>query len=137
MTEQENVQLVKKLFSLFNRGDLERALELFSDEVDFRSPVSEVVNKIPWAKPRHGREEVAEFFKELIERFEIEPFEINQIVAEKDMVAVEGSNGGRIRVTDVPYEHNWVMVLSFQGGKISRCWHYYDSADLMETSHKD
>ena len=136
-TEQENVQLIKELFAAFARGDVQSALALVAEDVDWQSPVTRTQSKeISWALPRHSREQVARFFQELAERVAPEPFEVSAVIAEGDRVVVEGHNRARVRSTGRSYEHDWVMVFTVRDGKIVRHRHYYDSADVAAAFHK-
>lgn len=133
MSEEENVEAVKRLFAAIERGDLASALEMLTEDVDWRSPVTRIGHAdISWACPRHGRGQVAQFFRELGEKVRPEPFALLGFTAQGDRVIVEGSNKGRVNSTDRTYEHDWVMVFTLQKGKIARCWHYYDTADVAE-----
>ena len=59
-------------------------------------------------------------------------FELDQITAQHDRVVVEGRNKGSVPKTGQTYEHDWVMVFTVRGGKITRFRHYYDTADLVQ-----
>ena len=132
MNEQENVQVVQQLFAAFEQGKITVALEILADDVDWQSPVTRArPGKISWATPRHGRKEVAEFFKELSEKMQIERMETLDFTAQGDRVVVEGKNNGTVRSTGRTYEHDWVMVFTVRGGRIVRHRHYYDTADIL------
>ena len=132
MNERENVEVVRRHFAAFEHRDLMAALDVFADEVDFHSPVTRTSPKeISWAQSRHTRDEVAAFFKELGEKMEIERMETLGFTAQGDRVIVEGRNRGKVRSTGRTYEHDWVMVFTLRAGKIVRCRHYYDTADLV------
>ena len=132
MNEQENVQVVQKLFAAFGQGNIPAALDILAEDVDWQSPVTRTKpRKISWAKPRHGRAEVAEFFTELSEKMQIERMETWDFIAQGDRVVVEGKNRGTVSSTGRTYEHDWVMVFTVRGGKIVRHRHYYDTADIL------
>ena len=132
MNIQENVLLIQELFEAFGRGDILSALNLLADDVDWQSPVTRAPHEeIPWAVPRHGRQEVAQFFQEMGDKTHPEKFEITGFTAQDNRVVVEGSNKGKIRATGQNYEHDWVMVFTIREGKIIRHRHYYDTADIL------
>jgi ketosteroid isomerase-like protein len=132
MKEQENVQVVQQMFEAFGRRDLPGALNTLSNDVYWQSPVTKAESKeISWSKPRHSREEVALFFKELFEKVQPERLEPLEFTAQGDRVVVEGKNRGIVNSTGHPYEHDWVMVFTLQEGKIKRLLHYYDTVDIM------
>ncbi|MFQ6050640.1 MAG: nuclear transport factor 2 family protein [Candidatus Hydrothermarchaeota archaeon] len=132
MKEQENVQLVKKHFAAFEQGNLPAALNMLAEDIDFQSPVTRNPSvEISWARPRHGREEVAAFFKELLDKVQPERMEMMEFTAQGDRVIVEGRNRGTVKSTGRAYEHDWVMVFTLSRGKIVRFRHYYDTADIL------
>ena len=131
MEEQNNIQLIKDHFAAFGRGDLQSALNMVADNVDWQSPVTRSQpTEITWAVPRHSREEVMQFFKELADKVQPEKFEIIGFIAQGDKVVVEGSNKGKIKSTGKSYEHDWVMVFILRDGLIVNHRHYYDTADV-------
>jgi ketosteroid isomerase-like protein len=132
MNEQENVQVVRQMFAAFDRRDLSGALNTLAGDVYWQSPVTRAESKeTSWSKPRHSREEVALFFKELFEKVQPERLEPLDFTAQGDRVIVEGKNRGTVRSTGRPYEHDWVMVFTLREGKIKKLLHYYDTADIM------
>jgi len=132
MNEQENVQVVQKLFAAFGQASIPAALDILAEDVDWQSPVSRSPpSEISWTRPRHGRAEVAEFFTELSEKMQIERMETLEFTAQGDRVVVEGKNRGNVRSTGRTYEHDWVMVFTVRGGKIVKHRHYYDTADIL------
>jgi ketosteroid isomerase-like protein len=132
MNEQENVKVVQQMFVAFNRRDLPGALNTLADDVYWQSPVTRGESKeISWSKPRHNRQEVALFFKDLFEKVQPERMETLGFTAQGDRVIVEGKNRGTARSTGRTYEHDWVMVFTLKEGKIKRLLHYYDTADII------
>ncbi|WP_317064141.1 nuclear transport factor 2 family protein [Methanoculleus caldifontis] len=132
MGDEQNAETVGRLFEAFGRGDIPGAMEFFAEDVDFRSPVTRIHHQaLTWARPRHGREEVRRFFGEMAAEVRPEPFEVLTLVARDDMVAVEGRNRGTVNATGVQFVHDWAMFFSFRDGRIVRCYHYYDTADLL------
>ncbi len=132
MNAQDNVHVVQQMFAALGNGNLAAALNAYAEDVDFRSPVTRIESAdISWAKPRHSREEVATFFKELSEIISIDRMEPLEITAEGDRVIVEGKNRFTVVSTGRNLEHDWVMVFKLREGKIVRNWHYYDTGDVL------
>ncbi len=137
MNEQENVQVVQKLFAAFGQANIPSALDILAEDVDWQSPVRRSPpSEISWAKSLHGRAEVAKFFAELSEKMQIELMETLEFTAQGDRVVVEGRNRGSVRSTGRTYEHDWVMVFTVRGGKIVTHRHYYDTADILVAFHR-
>ena len=131
-TEYDNVQLIKEHFAAFGRGDVESAVSMVADNVDWQSPVTRTQpEEITWATPRHNQKEVMQFFQELAYKVQPEELEIIGFIAQGDQVVVEGRNIGQIKSTGQKYEHNWVMVFTILKDKIVRHRHYYDTADVV------
>jgi ketosteroid isomerase-like protein len=136
MNEKENVQVVRQMFAAFDQRDLPGALNTLADDVYWQSPVTRGESKeISWFKPRHNREEVTLFFKDLFEKVQPERMETLGFVAQGDRVIVEGKNRGTVRSTGRAYEHDWVMAITLKEGKIKRVLHYYDTADIIAAFH--
>jgi ketosteroid isomerase-like protein len=131
VSEQENVQVVQQMYAAFGQGNLPAVLETLAEDVDWQSPVTRTEpSEISWAQPRRGREQVGQYFGELLENVEPEQLEPLEFTVQGDRVVVEGRNRGRVRSTNRPYEHDWVMVFTLREGKIARFRHYYDTADV-------
>ena len=126
---QANTALVVAQFDAFARGDLQGALSMLADDVDWQAPVSRAT-VVPWAGLREGRAAVANWFQILAEHVNPEPFTGLKFTALGDRVVVEGSNAGTARATGRRYEHDWVMVFTVRDGQIRRFRHYYDPADI-------
>ena len=100
MNEQENVQVVQQMFAAFGQGNLPAVLDTLAEDVYWQSPVTRTVSReISWARPRHSREEVATFFKELFEGVQPERMETLEFIAQGDRVIVEGKNRGTVKST--------------------------------------
>ncbi len=75
MPADENVLLVQRQFEAFGRGDVEVALAAVNDDVDWQAPVSAHAGALPWAGPRRGRQQVANYFRQLARAVRPGPFE--------------------------------------------------------------
>ena len=125
------------MFAAFGQQNLPAVLDTLAEDVYWQSPVTRAVSReISWARPRHGREQVATFFKELFEGVQPERLEPLQFTAQGDRVIVEGKNRGTVRSTGKNYEHDWVMVFTVRDGKILKLKHYYDTADILAAFKK-
>ena len=131
--EQENVAIVKLLFETVEQGNIPDALNLFSEDLYWQSPVTRTGSKeLSWFKPRYNRNELGEFFKELRNKVITEKFEFGDFTAQEDKVVVEGKNKGTIISTGQVYEHDWVMIFELRDKKIIKQQHFYDTADLVK-----
>jgi ketosteroid isomerase-like protein len=111
-------------------------LDTLAEHVDWQSPVTRSKpQEVSWAEPRRSREEVATFFKDMLEKVQPEALEPLEFTTQDDRVAVEGKNRGIARSTGRPYEHDWVMLFTVRDGKIVRFRHYYDTSDVIVAFH--
>ena len=132
MSEEENVQVVQQMYAAFGQGNLPGVLDTLAEDVDWQSPVTRTEPaEVSWARPRRGREQVRQYFTELLEKVQPEQLEPLAFTTQGDRVVVEGRNRGRVRSTDRTYEHDWVMVFAVREGKIATFRHYYDTADIL------
>ena len=128
----ENIAVVQGFYAALEKGNLPGAVDLIAEEVDWQSPVTRThPPEIPWSSIRRTKQEVAAFFRELGQTVKPEGFELFQITAQDDRVVVEGKNRGTVHNTGRTYEHDWVMLFTVRGNKITRFRHYYDTADLV------
>ena len=132
MDVDDNIRLIQEQFAAFGRGDLRVALSHIAEDVEWQAPVSGHPDALPWGGRRLGREAVTDYFRLLGEAVRPQPFEGLVFTASGDRVVVEGRNAGTVLSNGKRYEHEWVMVFIFRGGRIVGFRHYYDPADIAE-----
>jgi hypothetical protein len=132
MTDQEkNTKIVKDMFDAFGRHDLKSVIDSVAATVDWKCPVTnDLSGPITWAKPRHSRQEVEKFFKELLRN--ITPIEMKPIrfTAQDDRVIVEGADHSKAASTGIEYLVNWVMVFTLKSGKVTLMHDYFDTVEI-------
>jgi ketosteroid isomerase-like protein len=129
---QDNVALIKKIFTALEKGDIPAVLNHIDDKVTWQSPVSRTaLPEIPWSGYRKSKKEVTEFFDQLGKYVQPKNFEMNEVTTQENRVVVEGKNQGKIKANNKTYEHNWVMIFTFNNDRVTKFRHYYDSADLV------
>lgn len=126
MAEQDNVEVVRRLYAAFLRKDLPAVLELQAEDAVWS--VAGPPDRIPWAAPRRGPDGVADFLGTLSQWLVAERFEIGEYLSGRDTVVALGSQQGVVRPTGTPYEFDFVHVWTLRGGKITRFRVYYDTA---------
>jgi ketosteroid isomerase-like protein len=125
MSEQENLQIVHRIYDAFSTGDLTAILNQMDDKVDwlfFGSP------KIPWAGPRRGRSGVEQFFKAAAAAFEVEAFQADEFLVAGDTIVVLGHERMKMRATGSLVEANWAHIWRLQQGRVVRFREYSDTA---------
>ena len=128
MSSQTNKALVQRGYALFQAGDIEHLVELFTDDIVWAAIDSEYV---PYAGIYNGKDGVVEFFTKLGQSIEIERFEPLTFIAEGDQVAVEGTSASTVRSTGSHVANRWMHVFTMRDGKICRLTQYDDSAAIV------
>src|SRR3712207_3738999 len=96
MNDQTNLAVIQQAYEAFGRGDIPAVLDALTDDVEWTLQGPSV---IPFAGPRRGREEVAEFFSVIGETLEFEQFEPREFVAQGDTVVVVGYERSVVKQT--------------------------------------
>jgi ketosteroid isomerase-like protein len=135
MTEQENVQVVQRLYAAFQQGDFAAFLNTLADEVKWFVPGPKQI--LPWAGLRKGREQVAQFFTEYAQTAEIQQFEPREFIAQGERVVVLGYRRDRVKATGRSFESEWAQVFSLRAGKIVNFRGYIDTAAIVAAFRGD
>ena len=129
MSEQENVDIVRRVYAAFGRGDLEGILALLDPQVLWRTPGPP---DLPTAGLRRGVAEVREFFPLLLNTFDIQDFRPAHFLAQGDTVVVLGTSREGPKGTGRFVDFRWVHVFTLRGGKIVECEEPADVSALVE-----
>ncbi len=125
MKEQENTQLARKMYELFNSGDIGKLLEMYAEDVSWETPK---VENAPIGGKISGRENVAEFFIRLDESEECLAFEQTEFITQGDKVVVLGHFAWRIKSTNKEYASDYVHIITVADGKITGLCEFFDNA---------
>ena len=125
MSDSPNVDVIRRFYGAFGRGDIPAALDLLADDVEwtFRAP-----SVIPFAGTRRGRKGVGEFFSLVGETLEFQQFEPREFVAQGDTVVVLGFERNLIKPTGRTFEQEWAHVYALRDGKIVKHRGFEDTA---------
>jgi ketosteroid isomerase-like protein len=126
MSEQENVQLVQRLYAAFGQGDVPTILAMVAEDVDWQNVAP--VGSYPWTGQRRNHQQVAQFFATLAELVEFEEFDPQEFIAKGDKVVVLGHLKALVRSTRKIADISWAMIWTIQGGKIVKYRNHEDSA---------
>lgn len=123
--EQDNLQLVRRLYEAFGRGEIPTVLGLLAPDVEWRVTGPPQVS---YAGARRGRQQVVEFFQALAATVEIQQFEPQEFIAQGEQVVVIGRERMRIVATGRIAENAWIMVFTIRGGLVAAFREYDDTA---------
>lgn len=124
----KNVDIVRRGYEAFGRGDLDTLLSLFDENIDWVTPGPP---ELPTAGHRRGRQEVAGFFKTLNDVFQVDRFEPKEFIEQGDRVVALGDETVRVRSTGRTVEFAWAHVFEVRDGKIVRFHEYGDTAPAV------
>jgi uncharacterized protein len=128
MSEQQNLEIVKRGYEAFGRGDTQALLDLFADDIEWSSPGPP---ELPTAGNRRGRQQVAEFFQAVDQIFEIQQFEPKTFLAQGDLVVVLGTDTARIKASGKVVTDDWAHAFTVRGGKIVKMREYIDTSAVV------
>src|SRR3954469_7206968 len=128
---QENVEVVKAAYEAFAREGLDRWIEHFADDVDYRAVEGAIDD---WG-PIKGTDALRAYFQDWIDMFDgfwMEPVEL--IDAGGDTVVTVERYGGRARVSGVETDQTEVEVFTIRDGKIARGREYATREEALEAA---
>jgi hypothetical protein len=128
MAEQQNIELVKKGYDAFGRGDIQGLLALLDEQIDWTTPGP---SSVPFAGRRRGRSAVGEFFRILAETLDFQRFEPKEFVAQGDTVVVMGDDRATLKSTGAVLDFEFVHVFRLRDGRIANFKEYGDMTPLV------
>jgi uncharacterized protein len=127
--DNDNIELVKRIYLAFAQGQIQEMLQMFPDDLDFQHPMPQSI--WPWAGSRSGRQGLAEFFAGLNEILEHERLEPRQFIAQDDSVAVVLSERTRVKATGIFFEISEVHLFKLKNGKVMQLTIFEDTAPII------
>jgi len=125
---QENVEIVRRHYDAFNRGDLEGTLEPFDPKVEF----IEDADVRPDAGAHRGIAAVRTFFQGMWDSAQEVAIEPEEFIEHGDKVIVVARLYGRFRLTGIQGESRFVKVWTVRAGKITRLQLFADKRKALE-----
>jgi len=123
---QENVEVVRASYEAFAHGGLDRYLEYFTDDVDYRADDT---------GPIHGKDALRAFFEDWITTFDgfrMEPVELID-AGEHTVVAVERF-AGCAKLSGVATDQTVGEVFTLRNGRIARGREYLTRDEALEAA---
>jgi uncharacterized protein len=124
MSEQSNVEAVRRLYQLTNDGDLPAILKMVADDVELFIFGSA---KVPWAGHWHGRDGTEQFCIAMAGAAEVKDSPDVMIGAGDSVVAIHRP-AVRIRATGREADFNCVHDWTFREDLVIRMREYADTA---------
>ena len=124
----ENVEIVRRLYDAFNRGDVNATLDCFHPDV-----VIDASHRVD-GRVGHGREEMLAIFSEWMETWEDWREQVEEIRDAGDRVLVISTQRGRGKGSGVDWEQGFGMLYDFLGNRIGRWTIYDDPSAALEAA---
>ncbi|MGW7410519.1 nuclear transport factor 2 family protein [Streptomyces sp. NPDC054833] len=126
---QQNVDVVRRFFQLFDEGRLTDIEALLSDDFEwvYHGPKS-----LPWAGTYRGVEGFRQFFTIVRDLIQVQECVAYDYLDAGDRVVVLGVSRTRVLANDRRYEAQWMNVFTVRDGLISRYLDLYDTASVVE-----
>ena len=125
MNAQQNKELVKEAYRLYQSGDVRGIIERCHDDAEWCSPESDF---LPFAGNFHGKQGIADFFSRLDAGLQTLRFEPREFIADGDKVVVMGDASWVAKPTGKSFDSPWVHVFTLRDGKVARFDQFNDSA---------
>ncbi|GHE48808.1 hypothetical protein GCM10018785_18000 [Streptomyces longispororuber] len=113
--------------------DLDGALRLFSDEVEFLAPGSP---EVPWSGHHTGPQGVRHFFTTLHEYLQPEEFTVTHIVVDGGQGVIIGHLRDTVKATGKPLTTPFAAHLTVVDGKVAR-YHLFEDTHALHRAVTD
>ena len=128
--ESLNKQRVLHLLDAFARGDIEAALACCTDDVDFLTHAP--IDVLPHMMPRHGKQELREFWQTVQSRYSDIRYKAPYILAEGEAVATYMHTYFTKRSNDRIVQFDMAVFYTLRGGLVAEIREIIDSYDLVQ-----
>jgi uncharacterized protein len=126
--EERNIDLVRRGYEAFGRGDLPGLLALLDDQIVWRTPGPP---ELPFAGTRRGPSGVEQFFQALTSVVDVERLETRQFIAQGDRVIVIGDDTSRVKATGNAVDTRWTHVFTVRGERIVEFEEFGDTSAIV------
>ena len=133
MSEQKNAEPVRKLYSSFLEGDIEGAIDQFSEDavLQFHFPDG----ALPHPNRYEGHRGLREFFDVIDKYYEVEAFENREYIVQDDLVVAICWERTKVKSTGKVIELDIVHIHEVRDGKIVKMRGFEDTYTVAN-AHK-
>ena len=129
MNEQENVNLIRNIYSAFAAGDAQTILDSVTDNAQWinHGPAS-----IPYAGSRAGKAQITEFFQAIANSTTGGKVIAENYVAQGDTVVATGRYQATVRNTGAEIDTPIAHFFTVRNGKVEKWVGFSDSAQVAD-----
>lgn len=126
--ENSALAVVKKMFSAFNDGDVEKFVGTVSENTEWIYHGTQIIPKGVFK----NKEGVREFFSNILDKTEIISFEPQQFIVEGNMVVVIGNEHQKVKRSGRELKQKWVQIYTIENDLITRMEEFATSEEVEE-----
>jgi ketosteroid isomerase-like protein len=126
---QENVEIVRRMYEAFNRGDVDAFLQRCAPEFEFRD-----LPQLPGSGVFVGRDGFRAWWSQLVDAFERLRFDPREFIDGGDHVVVAMHATGSGRGSGAKVEMQMSNVWTLGDGMVARLITYSDHAEALEAA---
>jgi ketosteroid isomerase-like protein len=128
--EAKNVRTVQETYAAFKANNIQEVLKGLSNDIEWSIPGPAGIT--PLCGTRRGKDQVADFFKQLPQLEEVQQFDPREYIAKGDKVVVLGHYKARVKATNRTMESDFVHVFTLRNGQAVQFRLFADTAaELM------
>jgi uncharacterized protein len=125
---RENVEVIRRLYETFDRGDLEATLEALDPQIEWKEPPEQPEGAVT----RHGREGVREGLSDWLRTWRSYRVEPQEFIEAGDQVLVRIRQLGQGQSRGVEVESDLFQAWTLRAGKPVRMEMYFERSAAME-----
>lgn len=129
MNEQDNIGLVRRIYTAFGAGDVQTILNSVSDGAEW---INHGPDTIPYAGSRSGKTQIREFFQAIADSTTGGKVIAENFVAQADTVVATGRYKATVRNTGLDIDTPIAHLFTVRNGKVVRWEGFSDSARVAE-----
>lgn len=134
MNQQNNIEIVKRIYNCFVNGDLPSMLGYASEDIVFKQPPQ---GRKPFSGVYIGHDGVIDFFKKVFEVTEFTDFKVFEFYEKDNIVIALGHYKAKSKLNDKEWESDMAEVWKLKDGKILEFEIFKDSAVELLTMPKE
>lgn len=127
MQAQQNIDLVKRLYDAFRKGDISTILDHLANQFVWRFDAPSI---IPFAGNFRTPDEVREYLRHLLEDQKGQVMQTDEFIANEDSVVMLGRYAATVIATNKQIDVVTVHLFSIQAGKVTRFLCFADTAKV-------
>lgn len=128
----ENVEIVRRMFDAYNRGDFEASLEHVAEDVEWGPPPDMLED----ARPYRGHDEVVSSFARFMQGWAEIRVDIDQAIEAGDRVVLRTHWQGRSKGTGIEVDQWIAQVVDLRDGKVVKVRQFRELPEALAAANE-